>query len=290
MHIESLKVYCDVVETRSFSSAAERNGITQSAVSQKLRNLEQQFGVKFILREAGRTEKVTPEGRVFYDACKEIVAAYGSISSRLLRLQGALRGEVRVATVPSLGLLEVAEARRRFRRRYPGVRVETRYLERREVPGVLEAGEADFAVLAWPEKGEGFEVEICWQDKLLLVCPIQHRLARYGTVGLKDLRGERFVHCHPDGHSGEAMQRIFERAKVEVDALFVVRNVESAMRAVDVEGALTILPEGQAPEMSDRYRRVEVNAQDMWRPVGVVRKKGSALSPAALELVRVLRR
>ena len=74
MHVETLKVFCDLVETASFSEAAERNGVTQSAVSQQIRGLEDRFGV--VLVERGRRNfSVTPEGEVFLQAAREIVDA-----------------------------------------------------------------------------------------------------------------------------------------------------------------------------------------------------------------------
>ena len=289
MQIESLKVFCDLVETTSFSAAAERNRITQSAVSQKVRNLEQTYGVALVERGAGRPFRLTPEGQVFYEACREMVAAYEGIPSRLLRAQGDLQGEVTIATVPSLGLYELAEIRRRFRRRYPGVRIETTYTGWSAAYAMVEKHEVDYALLAHAEHRKGFQLENCWQEKLVLVCPLKHRLARYGTVGMRDLRGERFVHCYPDDAAAAAMKRAFERAKVEVVRLFEVRTAESAMRAVEVEGALTILPESQVPEKPELHHTVEINSTDMWRPVMLVKRAAEALSPAAQEFARALR-
>jgi len=289
MQVETLKVFCDLVETTSFSAAAERNRITQSAVSQKVRNLEQAYGVALVERGAGRPFRLTPEGEAFYEACREMVGTYDAIPGRLLRAQGDLRGEVTVATVPSLGLYDLAVARRRFSRTYPGVRVEATYPGWSKAYTAVETRAADFALLAYPENRKGFELEHCWQDKLVLVCPLKHRLARYGTVGMRELRGERFVLCFPDEAAAAAMQRALHRAKVEITALFEVRTAQSAMRAVEVEGVLTILPENQVPDQPELFRSVVINSPDMRRPVALVRKAGEALSPAAQEFARALR-
>jgi LysR family transcriptional regulator, transcriptional activator of the cysJI operon len=289
MHIDTLKVFCDVVETTSFSAAAERSGITQSAVSQKLRNLEQSYGVVMIERGAGRPFRLTPEGEAFYAACREIMATFESVPGRLLKAQGDLTGEVRVACVPSLGLHELAEARRKFRRTYPGVRVTVVYADWEGTYAAVAAGDADLGLVAHPEPRPGLEIEPCWQDKLVLVCPLKHRLARYGTVGLRDLRDERFVMCHPDAATARAIGRVFERAKVEIRILFEVANTESALRAVEVEGVLTILPAPQAPDRPDSFRIVEVNSAELWRPVGLARPTGAVMAPPAREFARALR-
>jgi DNA-binding transcriptional LysR family regulator len=289
MLIETLKVFCDLVETASFSGAAERNRLTQSAVSQKVRALESGYGVVMVERGAGRPFRLTPEGQLFYESCRELLAIYDAIPSRLLKVAGDLTGEVHVATVPGLGLYDLADARRRFRRQYRGVRVSVDYTGWNEAYDRVREKKSDFALLAYPEERPGFEVEVCWQEKLVLVCPLNHRLARYGTVAVKDLKGERLVVCAPDDPTAEALERAFCKAKIEVVQVFEVRNSETALRAVEVESALTILPARQAPEQPEVYRVVEINSTDMWRPVGIIRRAGESIAPAAGEFIRSLK-
>ncbi|MCA1609206.1 MAG: LysR family transcriptional regulator, partial [Acidobacteria bacterium] len=102
MHIETFKVFCDLVDLRSFSLAAERNFVTQSAVSQQIRGLEDKFKRRLIERVRGRREvKLTPAGEVFYRESKAVLAAYGHLHESLRGLVGKIGGTVRVATVYS---------------------------------------------------------------------------------------------------------------------------------------------------------------------------------------------
>ncbi|MEO8648034.1 MAG: LysR family transcriptional regulator, partial [Acidobacteriota bacterium] len=108
MHIESLKVYCDLVELKSFSLAAERNFVTQSAVSQQIRGLEERFKRKMLERVRGRREvKLTPAGEIFYREAKNVLAAYDQLQENLRGLVGKIGGTVKVATVYSVGLHEL---------------------------------------------------------------------------------------------------------------------------------------------------------------------------------------
>jgi len=75
MHIETLKVFCDLVDTGSFSLAAAQNFVTQSAVSQQIRTLETRYGRKLVER-AKRRVRPTPAGEIFYEISKEIVTRY----------------------------------------------------------------------------------------------------------------------------------------------------------------------------------------------------------------------
>src|SRR5947209_16702515 len=104
MQIETLKIFCDLVETRSFSQAAERNFVTQSAVSQQVRGLEEKFKRRLMERVRGRREiKLTDAGRVFHEESRKVLAAYDGLQERMRGLVGTVSGIVRVATVYSIG-------------------------------------------------------------------------------------------------------------------------------------------------------------------------------------------
>src|SRR5882762_10361362 len=113
VHLETLKVFCDVVETRSFSTAASQNFVTQSAVSQQIRALETKYDCKLIERTRGAVQ-VTPAGEVVYQASKEIVQRYLDMESGLQSLNNRVGGTLRIATVYSVGLYELSSPLRRF--------------------------------------------------------------------------------------------------------------------------------------------------------------------------------
>src|SRR5688572_17068550 len=103
MHLETLKVFCDVVETRSFSTAASQNFVTQSAVSQQIRTLEERYGRRLLERTRGNVQ-LTPAGEILYQVSKEIVQRYQELEARLQAMANVVAGTVRVATVHSVGL------------------------------------------------------------------------------------------------------------------------------------------------------------------------------------------
>ncbi|MGV3533540.1 MAG: LysR family transcriptional regulator, partial [Chthoniobacteraceae bacterium] len=106
MYIETFKVFCDLAETGSFSKAAALNSITQSAVSQQIRSLENRFQVTLVERSR-RNFNLTPEGRAFLDASKEILDVYNHLGDRLHELRNVVAGELSVASIYSIGLHEL---------------------------------------------------------------------------------------------------------------------------------------------------------------------------------------
>src|SRR5208283_2170793 len=98
MQIESLKVFCDLAETESFTKAAQINNVTQSAVSQQITMLERVF--KSLLVERSKKQfRLTREGQVLYDYSKQIIQTHQSLFHKLEELKDIISGTIRVATI-----------------------------------------------------------------------------------------------------------------------------------------------------------------------------------------------
>src|ERR1043165_9752000 len=95
MQIESLKVFCDLAETESFTKAAQINQVTQSAVSQQISSLERQF--KSLLIERSKKKfRLTREGQVLYEHSKQIIQTFEALHSRLQEIKYIISGTIRV--------------------------------------------------------------------------------------------------------------------------------------------------------------------------------------------------
>ena len=103
MHLKSLKVFCDVVGKRSFSRAADENGISQPGASQMVHQLEEHLGVRLIDRTK-RPFVLTPEGEVYYNGCRKIVQRYFALEEEVRTLHQEVAGRVSVASIYSVGL------------------------------------------------------------------------------------------------------------------------------------------------------------------------------------------
>lgn len=131
----------------------ELNSITQSAVSQQIRALERRFKVALIERSQ-RTFSVTAEGRAFLETGKEILRAYNTLGERLSRLQAMVAGELKIATLDSVGLHHLPRPLRSFRKSFPAVRVAVTDLTLNGVYHQVAAGIADVG-LRFPSPPSG---------------------------------------------------------------------------------------------------------------------------------------
>src|SRR6516162_6876460 len=151
MHLETLKVFCDVVETGSFSTAASQNFVTQSAVSQQIRMLEDRYGRRLLERTRGNVH-VTPAGDVLYQVSKDIVQRWGELEARLQAMAGIVAGTVRLATVHSIGLYELSVPLKRYLKAYPQVNLHLEYSRSTKIYEDALKGNIDLGIVAYPSR------------------------------------------------------------------------------------------------------------------------------------------
>lgn len=290
MHIELFQVFKDLAETASFSEAARCNSVTQSAVSQQVKALETRFGVRLIDR-GKKNFSLTPEGDVFLGAAREILAVFDDLGTRLRELREVVSGELRLAAVLSVGLHELPPHTRQFARLFPQVRIHTEYLHSSEVYAAVLEGDVDAGFVAYPSARRGLRAEVLWRDRLVLVCSPSHRLARRPKVPLSELSGEKFIAFDADQPTRKAVDRALRSARVTVRPEHEFDNIETVKRAVEIDGAVSVLPE---TVLANERRAgvlvsVPLDAPNMWRPVGVITRRnrtGSLAQRSFLELLR----
>src|SRR3974377_1287967 len=122
MQLESLKVFCDLSETKSFTKAAQINKVTQSAVSQTISALERQFK-SLLIERSKKNFRLTPEGEVLYDYSKRILQSYDACQGKLQGIKNVVSGEIRLCTVYSIGLHDLPPYMKHFMKEHPTVRI-----------------------------------------------------------------------------------------------------------------------------------------------------------------------
>jgi LysR family transcriptional regulator, transcriptional activator of the cysJI operon len=291
MQIETFRVFCDLVETASFSKAAEMNRITQSAVSQQINSLEKKFKVALIER-GKKSLSVTAEGRVFLQTCKEILRAYESLSGRFQEMQTQIGGRLQIATVHSIGLHELPRHIQAFRNAFPAVEIKIDYLRSAQVYEQVTGGSADLGLVAFPTRHKGLTVESNWKDKLILICPPGHRLAARKSVSIQELQNEQFVSFGFDQPTRKAIDRLFKLNKVEIRRSLEFDNIETVKRAVEIEQGISIVPSTTIVEEQKvgSLIAVEIESADMWRPIGLVQRSARNKTAASQAFVTMLKK
>ena len=291
MHIETLKIFCDLVDTGSFSLAAERNFVTQSAVSQQVRNLEEKFKRRLLERVRGRREvKLTNAGETFYQECRNVLASYEQLNENMRGLSGQVAGVVRVATVYSVGLHELPSKVREFMSKYPSAKIDLEYSRTTRVVRDVMAGTIEIGVVAYPEARRGLTIVPMQGDRLVLICPPNHEFAQREEVKAEDLQDQDFILFERDIPTRKATDKIFKNYNVTVNKISEFDNIETIKRAVEVGFGLAIVPRPSVvdEQKSGQLAVVALTEDDWVRQVGIIYRSDRTLSLAAKKFVQLL--
>jgi DNA-binding transcriptional LysR family regulator len=290
MQIESLKVFCDLAETESFTKAAQINSVTQSAVSQQISSLERQF--KSLLIERSKKKfRLTREGQVLYDYSKQIIQTYDALHSKLQEIKDIISGTIRVSTIYSIGLHDLPPYIKRFLKEYPTVHVHVEYRRANQVYEDVLGNVVDLGLVAYPNKDAKLDLVPLRKDPLVLICHPQHPFAKLKAIKLKNIAGQKFIGFEPDIPTRKALDRIFKDHAVDVRNVMEFDNIETVKRAVEIDAGISIVPQGTITQeiTKQTLAAVQIDDADFFRPLAVIYKKSKVLSPAMRQFIAILK-
>jgi len=242
--LAALQVFCDVVEHRSFTRAADANFLTQSAVSQRIRSLEKVLGKQLLERSKGQIG-VTPTdaGRALYDGAKALLAEARDLELRVKGLTDRIAGTVRLEAVYSVGLYTLPQRLKPFLARYPSVNVHVEYQQMRRIYQNVLSGATDIGIVACPTPKPGIEVLPFGEDEMVVICPPEHPLAKEEKITLSRLEGERFIAFEDDVPTRRITDEHLARLGVQVNIVAEFENIETIKNLVEIGGGVAIVPE-----------------------------------------------
>jgi len=290
MQIETLKVFCDLAETESFTKAAQINNVTQSAVSQQISSLERTF--KSLLIERSKKKfRLTREGQVLYDYSKEILQTYEALFSRLQEIKDIISGTIRVATIYSIGLHDLPPYLKKFLKAYSTVNVHVEYRRANQVYEDVMGNVVDLGLVAYPLRDPKLEIVPLRKEMLVVICHPQHPFAKLKSMKLNDIGGQKFVGFEPDIPTRRAIDKVFKEHSVAVQHVMEFDNIETVKRAVEIDAGVAIVPQGTVIQEVAKQTLAEVGIEDveLYRPLAAIHKKNKVLSPAIKAFLATLK-
>jgi DNA-binding transcriptional LysR family regulator len=287
MHLETLHTFCDVVELGSLSLAARQNRVTQSAVSQQLRALEQRYGRKLVERAPRTAARPTEAGQLLYSELKPLLASLADLERRVRARPATIDGKVRVATVYSVGLHSLPPALKRFLEKHPEVSVRLEYRRTDQIYAACSSGELDFGIVALPVRRAQLLVTPLGEDEMVLVLPPGHELTKRRRVSLRALGGMPYVAFDRDIPTRRWLDKALRQHQVSVSYVMELDNIETIKRSVEAGLGLSILPQ-QALENEVRAGTLLTRPLEegpLRRPIAAIQRRGRELSRAAQALL-----
>src|SRR6267154_5430883 len=290
MQIESLKVFCDLAETESFTKAAQINHVTQSAVSQQISSLERQF--KSLLIERSKKKfRLTREGQVLYEYSKQIIQTYDLLHSRLQEIKDIISGTIRVANIYSIGLHDLPPYLKRFLKDYPTVNVHVEYRRSNQVYEDVMGNVVDLGLVAYPTRDNKLEIYPLRKDPLVLVCHPQHPLAKQKRIKMKTLSGQKFIGFQPDIPTRKALDKILKENNVDVQHVMEFDNIETVKRAVEIDAGVAIVPQSTVVQEVAKHTlaQVQLDKGQYYRPVAAIYRQSTVPARAMKQFLATLK-
>jgi DNA-binding transcriptional LysR family regulator len=286
---EDCKLFRDIAHAKSLSRAAQINGISQSAATQHIQELERRLGTSLLDRST-RPLGLTDAGKLYADLCRDILRREEDFTAALEEIRGSSQGTLRIASIYSLGLSEMVRLKKEFAHVCPGAIVHVELLRPDKVYDAVLGGSADLGFISYPEHRRDLTV-IPWRDERMTVALYpSHPLAGRSSVRPRDIEGQNFVAFDEEVIIRRELDRFFRENDISVSTVMQFDNIQSIKEAVALGTGISILPETamQAEVAQRRLVSLPLQGIDLLRPVALIHRRKKKLNMAALEFVRLV--
>jgi DNA-binding transcriptional LysR family regulator len=289
MDLDQLKLFVDIVREQSFTKGGARNFVSQPAVTQSMRKLEEELGTQ-LLERTTRKVLVTEDGQILYDYARVILDKVQEVRTILQERQHKVLGTVRLCTVHSVGMYELPASLKEFIRRYPEVNLHIDYRLSEQVYHAVLDGGADLGLVAYPEDRPGIVAVPFLEDELVVITNHEHPLARKGSMPLRELDGTLFVAFEPEIPTGKAVYALLREHGVHVRTRMQCDNIEILKKMVEVGLGISLVPllSVRQETRDGTLSVVRIADQQVRRPLSIIYRKGRVLSRPQRAFVELL--
>jgi DNA-binding transcriptional LysR family regulator len=289
MHIETLKIFCDLAELQSFSKTANKHFLSQSAVSQQLAQLELTHKCQLINRKK-RPIELTKAGQLLYTTAIDMLERYEQLKGELNAMKTTSGSRINVAAIYSIGMHTLPGYVKKFMINYPKVNVHIEYFIAEKIYELVLAGDVDIGLVAVPKRDKRLDVYDFEDEPLVLACSPAHPLSCESQVDIHQLQFERFIGFGKDTPTRIWIDNIFQRYNIVVRPVMEFDNVETIKRAVEINLGISILPQTAIIQevSSGTIKAIGFSNEDFVRPTGIIVRKGKILSKAGRYCIKLL--
>ena len=294
MHINwtprDLDIFLVLAETGSFRRTAAQVHLSQSAVSGVVARLEESLGTRLFDRTT-RSVHLTAAGQVFVEQAKLLNAQTHEAVQRVLHITQIQSGKVSLAALPSLAATVVPRVMARYAEQHPDIALQLHDTLSGPAFDLVRAGTVDFALTAANPDYADLDYTPLSADGFVLLIPLNHRLAK-GKTPLNWLQVAELTHISMPLPASvrQYANAAFIEHRIAFQPRYEVEHIATIHAMVKAGLGVAALPELAAAFVQQEgvvTRRL--TGPDIQRPLGVVTRRNRSLSPAAQEMVRMLR-
>ncbi|OOQ44408.1 LysR family transcriptional regulator [Pseudomonas fluorescens] len=283
MTLTQLEIFSLVAELHGFTAAANRLGISQSAVSHALKSLELELGVELLRRHQSQVE-LSDIGQQLLLRARAMLGLANTLRQEAADARGMKRGTLRIGSFgPTSSIKLLPLILQQYRAAHPGIEVHIDEGPDRQVLQWLEERRIDIGFVVLPE--ERFDTVALIEDQMVALLPADHPLAAHDSLSLKDLCDFPFVLT--EAGSSELVSRLFTVARLTPNIRYRCSQLISTLDVVARGDGVTVVAEGSLPNQIDRRCVKKPLSPAVLRQVGLAVLDRRQASPATLAFIRL---
>ncbi|RKY82771.1 hypothetical protein DRQ07_00325 [candidate division KSB1 bacterium] len=242
MEIQQLRGFYYSAKLGSLTKAADKMSITQSAVSQQIKSLEDELGVKLFNRY-GPKKDLTPDGEIFLDIIAPLIQEIDSLKITFEDVKGSQRGVLTIAATTFMIMSHLPVIIKKFTQLYPSVRLTI--LERRwsEILNLANSGDIDFGITPDREKHANLDSYKLEPIERVLITTPEHPLAKLERVSIYDIAKYPIVTYEKGLVTRREFDQVFKNYNLEPDVIMEATNAETIKRYVEIGIGIAVIPQ-----------------------------------------------
>ena len=284
MDNQNLKAFITVAEVGSFSDAADRLYLTQSAISKRIALLEQQIGKRLFDRIA-RQVSLTEAGNELLPRARRILQEYENALQAINDLSGEASGTLRLAISHHLGLHRLPPILKQFAQQYPNVTLDIEFMDSEKAYEQVLHGDSEVAVITLAlEAHHNINSKVIWNDPLRFICAQDHPLAQIKQPELKDLADYPIILPGINTYTGQIIQNLFQKEGIPLKAPMSTNYLETISTMVEIGLGWSVLPETLVRDLHVMpFEQISIE-----RELGYIHHTKRSLSNAAVAFLSLL--
>lgn len=288
LDLNDLQAFTALVKLGSFRKAAESIHISQPALSRRIEKLEETLGVRLFERTTRRVY-LTSVGQAFAPSAEQLLDDLDAALLSIREVSSSRLGHVTIACVPSAAHYFLPTVIAQYRLRYPRIRVKLFDASANEVLNAVKSGEADFGVGFVGSQDADIEFEQLLQDRFVVACRRNHPLASKKSVSWREFYEHEYVSVDKTSGNRLLLDQALTAVAPRAPSVCETRHVTTALGLVEAGLGVAAVPSMAMPQ-SEHPLLTSVPLVDpvVTRRVGLVRRRGRQLTPAAQEFYSIV--
>ncbi len=287
MDTQLLKAFLTVVETGSFSVAAQQLHITQPAVSKRIALLEQQLNCTLFDRIA-RNINLTEAGKALRPKAEVILREIEEAETLITNLSGNIGGELKLTTSHHIGLHHLPKYLKTFADQFPQVKLNLDFKDSEIALQQILSGETELAVVTLASQPHpNIEETQVWQDPLEFVCAPEHPIAQITDLKLKDLSKYPAILPELNTYTTQLVSQLFASKKLPLELRMATNYLETIKMMVSIGLGWSLLP--KTITLDENLKILTLNSVQVHRRLGLIHHKERTLSNASRAFLKLFK-